>query len=79
MIEGLCPKCGRRYYGWSLLQPRNQSCTKCGVGLLITEDDGEKTIQGYSPFTAEEYKLKLTPKTVSEPEKTKGKDSTVKE
>ena len=57
MIEGICPKCGRRYYGWALLQPRNQSCPKCGVGLLITED-GKKTSQGYSPFTAEEYKFK---------------------
>ena len=57
MIEGVCPKCSRRYYGWALLQPRNQSCSKCGAGLLITED-GKKTIQGYSPFTAEEYKFK---------------------
>jgi hypothetical protein len=28
------------------------------MGLLITEDS-KKTIQGYSPFTAEEYKIKL--------------------
>jgi DNA-directed RNA polymerase subunit RPC12/RpoP len=62
MIEGVCPRCGRLYYGWALLQPRNQSCPKCGVGLLITED-GKKTIQGYSPFTAEEYKIKLPPGT----------------
>ena len=76
MIEGKCPKCGRMYYGWALLQPRNQSCTKCGVGLLITED-GIKTIQGYSPFTAEEYKIKLPPGTVPDLERTK--DNTVKE
>jgi uncharacterized protein (DUF983 family) len=53
MIEGRCPKCGQVYYGWVLLQPRHQNCLKCGIGLLITED-GKKTIQGYSPFTAEE-------------------------
>jgi len=76
MIEGVCPKCGQRYYGWALLQPRNQSCSKCGVGLLITED-GKKTIEGYSPFTAEEYKINLQHRTVSETEKTK--DNTEKE
>jgi len=59
MIEGKCPRCGHQYYGWALLQPRNQSCTKCGIGLIITEDSG-KTIRGYSPFTAEEYKIKTT-------------------
>ena len=57
MIEGICPKCGRRFYGWALLQPCNQSCPKCVTGILITED-GKKTIQGYSPFAAEEYKFK---------------------
>ena len=76
MIEGRCPKCGQRYYGWALLQPRYQSCLKCGVGFLITED-GKKTFQGYSPFTAEEYKINLPYRAVSEAEKTK--DSTEKE
>ena len=74
MIEGKCYKCGRVYYGWSLLQPRHQSCLKCGVGLLITED-GKKTIQGYSPFTAEEYKIKLPPGAIPDLEKTKDKTS----
>jgi len=37
MIEGICPKCNQRYYGWALLQPRYQSCPQCGEGLLITE------------------------------------------
>jgi ribosomal protein S27AE len=60
MIEGLCPKCGQRYYGWALLQPRSQSCSKCGIGLLITED-GKRIIQRYSPFAAEEYKIKFPP------------------
>jgi hypothetical protein len=40
------------YFGWALLEPRNQACVKCGAGLLITED-GKETIHGYSPFTAE--------------------------
>jgi predicted nucleic-acid-binding Zn-ribbon protein len=76
MIEGICPKCGRRSYGRALLQPRNQSCPKCGAGLLITED-GKKTIQGYSPFTAEEYKMKLPPGAMPDPERTK--DTTANE
>jgi len=76
MIEGKCPKCGQRYYGWALLQPRNQSCSKCGTGLLITED-GIKTVEGYSPFTAEEYKFKSPYKTT--PDSEREKDATVKE
>jgi ribosomal protein S27AE len=76
MIEGVCPKCSQRYFGWVLLQPRNQSCPKCGVGLLITED-GKRTIQGYSPFTAEEHKINLPQKTM--PDQEKSKDTTVKE
>jgi hypothetical protein len=74
MIEGKCPKCGQRYYGWALVQPRNQSCAKCGTGLLIAEDGG-KPVEGYSPFTAEEYKFKSPYKTKPDPEK----DVTVKE
>jgi DNA-directed RNA polymerase subunit RPC12/RpoP len=70
MIEGICPKCGRRFYGWALVQPPNQSCPKCGVGLLITED-GKKTIQGYSPFTAEEYKFKSPYQICPDTERTK--------
>ena len=70
MIEGKCPKCGQRYYGWALVQPRNQSCAKCGVGLLITQA-GAKVIEGYSPFTAEEYKFKSPYKTAPDTEKQK--------
>jgi ribosomal protein S27AE len=76
VIEGKCPKCGQQYWGWSLLNARNQSCTKCGAGLLIIED-GKKVIEGYSPFTAEEYKYKSPYKTTPDPEK--GKASTVEE
>ena len=66
MITGMCPRCGRRYYGWSLREPRNQSCAICGTGLLIIED-GNKIIRGYSPFVAEEYKLKLNKQNVPMP------------
>jgi len=43
MIEGTCPKCNRRYYGWALLRPRDHYCEKCGEGLVITED-GRKNV-----------------------------------
>jgi len=76
MIEGICPKCGQQYYGWALLQPRNQSCSKCKMGLLITEDS-KNAIQGYSPFIAEEYKIKLHLGATPDMERTK--DNTVKE
>ena len=54
MLEGKCPKCGCYYVGWALVNPRNQTCSKCGVGLEITED-GHNVFTGYSPFTAERY------------------------
>jgi len=38
MIEGKCPECRQKYYGWALLQPHNQSCDKCGAQLVITEE-----------------------------------------
>ena len=57
MLEGKCPKCGLQFWGWALFESRNQSCPKCGTGLLITED-GRTRNQGYSPFTAPEYRIK---------------------
>jgi transcription initiation factor IIE alpha subunit len=37
MIEGTCPRCNERYYGWALREQRFQSCPSCGEQLLITE------------------------------------------
>jgi ssDNA-binding Zn-finger/Zn-ribbon topoisomerase 1 len=48
MIQAVCPKCGAFYHGWSLLNPRHQSCTKCGSALDIS--DGKTVFRGYSPF-----------------------------
>ncbi len=42
--------------GWALRSPRNQSCSKCGAALEIFED-GKRISEGYSPFTAEIYKI----------------------
>jgi hypothetical protein len=56
MLVGKCPSCGARYCGWALKSPRNQMCEHCGVGLEISDDKGN-SYTGYSPFTAEEYKI----------------------
>ncbi|MBN1862246.1 MAG: hypothetical protein JW790_01195 [Dehalococcoidales bacterium] len=56
MLEGKCPKCGARYFGWALRFPRHQVCPRCGVGLAIVED-GRPVSQGYSPFSAPEHSI----------------------
>ncbi len=55
-MEARCPRCGTRYYGWALRSPRHQTCSRCGVALVIVEDG--KTTRGYSPLDAAEYRLK---------------------
>jgi hypothetical protein len=73
MLEGKCPKCGARYYGWALTMPRHQMCDKCGVGLEITED-GRAVGKGYSPFEAEEYVVKAPPGSTTAQEKDEEKE-----
>ena len=58
MLEGRCPKCSYRCYGWILRFPRNQSCPKCGGALEIYEE-GKRVPGGYSPFTADKYVINL--------------------
>ena len=58
MLEGRCPKCGYRCYGWVLRFPRNQSCPKCGTALEIYEEGGHIS-KGYSPFTADKYVIDI--------------------
>ena len=58
MLEGKCPKCGYHRVGWALRFPRHQTCSKCGIGLEITED-GRSVSTGYSPFTADKYSINL--------------------
>ncbi len=57
MLEGVCPKCGVRQVGWALHFERYQSCPRCGTGLDIYEN-GKLIAKGYSPFSAQEYKIK---------------------
>ncbi|MFC1954397.1 hypothetical protein ACFLVZ_01045 [Chloroflexota bacterium] len=72
MLTGKCPKCAWDFYGWALSQPRNQMCGNCGTALKVFED-GEKVSDGYSPFTAEEYKMTLPTNDPASSDKTKDK------
>lgn len=49
--EGRCPKCGLKYSGWALRNPRHQACPKCGRGLDIRNSNGTIS-KGYSPLDA---------------------------
>lgn len=37
-MEGICPNCGVRYYGWALDEPQWQHCDQCGTMLDIERD-----------------------------------------
>jgi hypothetical protein len=68
MLEGTCSKCGTYRCGWALLNPRYQTCPKCGAGLRITEESG-KVYEGFSPFSAERIDVNPTGDTTPSPTK----------
>ena len=37
MLQGICPQCGTKFYGWALKSPEHQDCTMCGSWLDIIE------------------------------------------
>jgi uncharacterized protein (DUF983 family) len=37
-MKGVCPKCGKVYYGWALANPEVQRCGECG-SVLVTQRD----------------------------------------
>jgi hypothetical protein len=37
MLQGICPRCGSRFYGWALKNPEHQDCSRCGSWLEISE------------------------------------------
>ncbi len=39
MLQGKCPKCGARYFGWALRYARHLKCDKSGVDLKITGNE----------------------------------------
>ena len=53
MLQGICPRCGTRFYGWALKNPEHQDCSRCGAWLDITEGPPEH--QGVSPTRSNIY------------------------
>jgi Zn-finger nucleic acid-binding protein len=41
MLQGVCPRCGTKFYGWALKSPEHQDCSRCGSWLDITEGSTE--------------------------------------
>lgn len=41
--EAKCPKCGARYFGWALRDPRHRICKKCGAKLKIVNKKKRKS------------------------------------
>ena len=35
MLVGKCTKCEKRYVGWALYSPEQQTCDNCGTRLII--------------------------------------------
>jgi len=43
--EAKCPKCGARYFGWALRDPKYQKCEKCGAQLEVIEQGMGKVVK----------------------------------
>jgi hypothetical protein len=72
MPEANCPKCGAYYRGWALLNPRHQTCSRCGVALEIVAPE-YKVFKGYSPFTADELVINPPGESVPPQDTAKGR------
>ena len=70
-MEGICPKCGLHFYGWSLNNPDRQKCGHCGSRLEIVRNgaivekesaplisDESKQIKHLKVFTPSAWKTK---------------------
>ena len=55
-MEGICPKCGTKYYGWALNNPLEQRCEICGADLDVF-DDSEHVEEKQSPFDYLKYEI----------------------
>jgi hypothetical protein len=54
-LEGICPKCGLHFYGWSLNNPDRQKCGQCGGPLEIVRN-GAIVQKEIAPPSSEESK-----------------------
>ena len=57
-MEGICPKCGLHFYGWSLVNPDRQKCGQCGSPLEIVRNGAviQKEIAPPVPVASEPIK-----------------------
>lgn len=46
MIKGVCPNCGREYFGWALQNRAHQKCDVCGIELCVYDEELEGTVEG---------------------------------
>ena len=53
ILEGRCPKCRIRYYGWALREARYRFCPTCDSALEIKDVD--ETVEGYSSVAADKH------------------------
>ncbi len=53
-LEGICLKCGSKWYGWELLS--NPYCSKCGTLLEVSRPKEKSTQTGESPSSQKELK-----------------------
>ena len=49
MIQGICLKCGRKYYGWALKYHQHQMCDNCGSPLKVFSDSKEMVKAKFIP------------------------------
>ena len=72
MLEGRCPKCGIRYYGWALFNPKYQNCPNCGTELVLKDSNGIIS-EGYSPPLIDKSHLKEIMNIIDDKKKRKHK------
>ena len=55
-MEAIFPKCGERYYGWTLNYPLQGKCGICGTDLEVF-DDREHIEHNRSPYEYLKYEV----------------------
>jgi len=41
MLNGICPKCASRWYGWVLQRAEARVCPRCSSQLEVVDDGGQ--------------------------------------
>lgn len=61
MLKGICPKCGREYYGWALQNEEYRGCDQCDGRLHVIQEAGaiKKSGNPDVPITQKDLKMSL--------------------